>query len=112
MSNESKPQEWFYLQDETWNGPFKTSGLKELVKKGLVDPSTLLRIGIAGLPIKAHQVKTLFPNYQGDEQVAASSSITNEGIPNDQPILITIAILAVVVIVFVLGLIIFSLFKI
>ena len=115
MSNESKPQEWFYLQDETWNGPFKTSGLKELVKKGLVDPSTLLRIGIAGVPIKAHQVKTLFPNYQGDEQVAAYS-IKNEGIPNDQPILMSIAILAVVilavvVIVFVLALTIFSLFK-
>lgn len=110
MSNEPKPQEWFYLQNDTWNGPFKTSGLKELVKKDLVDPSTLLRLGIAGAPIKAHQVKTLFPNYQGDEQ-AAASSITNEGIPNDQPILISIAILAVVVIVFVLALIIFSLFK-
>ena len=111
MSNEFKPQEWFYMQNETWNGPFKTSGLKELVKKGLVVPSTLLRLGVAGDPIKAHQVKSLFPNYQGDEQ-AAAYSIKNEGIPNDQPILITIAILAVVVIVFVLGLIIFSLFKI
>ena len=107
MSNESKPQEWFYLQDETWNGPFKTSGLKELVKKGLVDPSTLLRIGIAGVPIKANQVKTLFPNYQSEEQ-AAASSIKNEGILNDHPILISIAILAVVVIV---GLTIFRLFK-
>ena len=115
MSNESKPQEWFYLQNDTWNGPFKTSGLKELVKKGLVVPSTLLRLGVAGDPIKAHQVKSLFPNYQGDEQ-AAAYSIKNEGIPNDQPILMSIAILAVVilavvVIVFVLALTIFSLFK-
>ena len=69
MSNESKAQEWFYLQNETWNGPFKTSGLKELVKKGIVDPSTLLRIGITGVPIKAHQIKSLFPNYQGNKQV-------------------------------------------
>jgi hypothetical protein len=106
MSNESKPQEWFYLQADNWNGPFKTSGLKELVKEGLVDPSTLLRLGVAGAPIKAHQVKTLFPNYQSEEQTAAS--ITNEGIPNDQPILISIAILAVVVIAFVLGIIIFT----
>jgi formylglycine-generating enzyme required for sulfatase activity len=107
MSNASKPQEWFYLQDETWNGPFKTSGLKELVKKGLVNPNTLLKIGIAGVPIKAHQVKTLFPNYQSEEQ-AAASSIKNEGILNDHSILISIAILAVVVIV---GLTIFRLFK-
>ena len=115
MSNEFKPQEWFYMQNETWNGPFKTSGLKELVKKGLVVPRTLLRLGIAGDPIKAHQVKSLFPNYQGDEQ-AAAYSIKNEGIPNDQPILMSIAILAVVilavvVIVFVLALTIFSLLK-
>ncbi len=60
MSNESKPQEWFYQQKKTWNGPFKTSGLKELVTKGLVNPNTLLKIGIAGVPIKAHQVKSLF----------------------------------------------------
>jgi len=81
MSNESKPQEWFYLQDETWNGPFKTSGLKELVKKGAVGPNTLLRLGVAGAPIKAHQIKSLFPNYQGEEQ-AVTSSIKNKGIPN------------------------------
>ena len=31
MSNKSKPQEWFYLQNETWDGPFNTPGLKELV---------------------------------------------------------------------------------
>lgn len=60
MSNESKPQEWFYLQNDTWNGPFKTSGLKELVKNGEVNPNTLLKIEIAGVPIKAHQVKSLF----------------------------------------------------
>ena len=74
MSNESKPQEWFYLRNETWNGPFKTSGLKELVKKGAVGPNTLLRLGVAGAPIKAHQIKSLFPNYQGVEQTTASSS--------------------------------------
>ena len=106
MSNESKPQEWFYLQDETWNGPFKTSGLKELVKSGIVGPNTLLRIGITGVPIKALQVKSLFPNYQGDEQ-AAASSIKNEGIPKYVPILIGAAIWVVIV----LGLIISFLFK-
>ena len=107
MSNESKPQEWFYLQDETWNGPFKTSGLKELVKKGLVDPSTLLRIGISGVPIKAHQVKSLFPDYHVDEQ-AAASSITNEGIQsilNDAPTIIG----GVLILVFLLGILIFGL---
>ena len=116
MSNESKPQEWFYLQDETWNGPFKTSGLKELVKKGLVDPSTLLRIGIAGLPINAHQVKTLFPNYQGVEQTTASSSTNGNnslayklgtGIRKTRGLGSAIAVL----LVFVLGLLIYSLFK-
>ena len=81
MSNESKPQEWFYLQNDAWNGPFKTSGLKELVKKGAVGPNTLLRLGVAGAPIKASQVKSLFPNYQGKEQ-AVTSSIKNKGIPN------------------------------
>ena len=106
MSNESKPQEWFYLQDETWNGPFKTSGLKELVKKGAVGPNTLLRLGVAGTPTKAHQIKSLFPNYQGDEQ-AAASPIKNKGVPKNAPALIAGAIL----IVFVLGIIIFSLFK-
>ena len=30
------------------------------MKKGLVNPNTLLKIGIAGVPIKAHQVKSLF----------------------------------------------------
>ena len=59
MSNESKPQEWFYLQNETWNGPIKTSGLKDLVKKGLVGPSTLLRLGNEGEPFKASRVKDL-----------------------------------------------------
>ena len=59
MSNESKPQEWFYLQDETWNGPLKTAGLKDLVKKGLVDPSTLLLLGNEGEPFKASRVKDL-----------------------------------------------------
>ena len=106
MSNESKPQEWFYLQDETWNGPFKTSGLKELVKKGAVGPSTLLRIGVAGAPIKASQVKSLFPHYQTDKQ-ATSSPIKKESTPNKAPILIGGAILMA----FVLGLLIFSLFK-
>ena len=106
MSNESKPQEWFYLQNETWNGPFKTSGLKELVKKGLVDPSTLLRIGVASAPIKASQVKSLFPNYQGEEQTAASP-IKNKAIPKNAPALIAGAIL----IAFVLGLLIYSLIK-
>jgi formylglycine-generating enzyme required for sulfatase activity len=104
MSNESKPQGWFYLQDETWNGPFKTSGLKELVRKGLVDPNTLLRIGIAGVPIKAHQVKSLFPNYQGEEQ-AAAISIKNKGIPNNAPALIAGAL----ILVFVLGILFFGL---
>jgi formylglycine-generating enzyme required for sulfatase activity len=107
MSNESKPQEWFYLQNDTWNGPFKTSGLKELVKKGLVDPSTLLRLGVAGAPIKAHQVKSLFPNYQGDEQ-AATYSIKNEGILsilNDAPTMIGGAIIVVIL----LGILIFGL---
>ena len=106
MSNEPKPQEWFYLRNETWNGPFKTSGLKDLVKKGAVAPNTLLRLGVAGAPIKAHQIKSLFPNYQGEEQ-AASSPIKKESIPNKAPILIGGAIL----IAFVLGLLIFSLFK-
>ena len=101
MTNESKPQEWFYMQNETWNGPFKTSGLKELVKKGLVVHSTLLRLGVAGEPIKAHQVKSLFPNYLGYEQVAVSS-IMKESIPKSVPILIGGAI----ILVFVLGLII------
>ena len=59
MSNESKPQEWFYLQGETWNGPLKTSGLKDLVKKGIVGPSTLLRLGNEGEPFKASRVKDL-----------------------------------------------------
>jgi hypothetical protein len=106
MSNESKPQEWFYLQDETWNGPFKTSGLKELVKKRIVGPSTLLRLGVAGAPIKAHQIKSLFPNYQGAEQ-PVTSSIKNESIPQSVPILIAGAIL----IAFVLGREIYGLFK-
>jgi formylglycine-generating enzyme required for sulfatase activity len=110
MSNASKPQEWFYLQDETWNGPFKTSGLKELVKKDIVGPSTLLRLGFAGESFKAQQVKSLFPNYQVNEQ-AATSSLKNEGILNNHPILIFIVILAVVVLVFVLGLLTYSLFK-
>ena len=65
MSNESKPQEWFYLHNENWNGPFNTPALKELVKKSLVGPDTLLRIGIAGVPIKAHQVKSLFAEKPG-----------------------------------------------
>jgi formylglycine-generating enzyme required for sulfatase activity len=98
MSNKPKPQEWFYLQDETWYGPFKTSELKELVRKGLVDPSTLLRIGIAGVPIKAHQVKSLFPNYQGEEQ-AVTSSINNTGIPKNAPALIAGALLVAIVLV-------------
>ncbi len=106
MSNESKPQEWFYLQDETWNGPFKTSGLKELVKKGAVGPNTLLRLGVAGAPIKAHQIKSLFPNYQGGEAATAISR-KGKGLTNNIPILIGSAIL----IAFVLGLLIFSLFK-
>ena len=59
MSNESKSQEWFYLQDETWNGPLKTSGLKDSVKKGLVGTSTLLRLGNEGEPFKASRVKDL-----------------------------------------------------
>ena len=59
MSNESKSQEWFYLQDETWNGPLKTSRLKDLVKKGLVGPSTLLRLGNDGEPFKASRIKDL-----------------------------------------------------
>ena len=59
MSNESKPQEWFYLQGETWNGPLKTSGLKDIVKKGIVGPSTLLRLGNEGEPFKASRVKDL-----------------------------------------------------
>ncbi|MEN9671975.1 MAG: hypothetical protein RL553_240, partial [Planctomycetota bacterium] len=95
-----------YLQDETWNGPFKTSGLKELVKKGAVGPNTLLRLGVAGAPIKAHQIKSLFPQYQTDKQ-ATSSPIKKESTPNKAPILIGSAIL----IAFVLGLLIFSLFK-
>ena len=106
MSNESKPQEWFYLQNDTWNGPFKTSGLKELVKKGAVGPSTLLRIGVASAPIKASQVKSLFPNYQGDEAATAISR-KGKGLTNNIPILIGSAI----IIAFVLGLLIFSLFK-
>ena len=103
MSNESKPQEWFYLQNETWNGPFKTSVLKDLVKKGIVGPSTLLRIGIAGVPIKAHQVKSLFPHYQTDKQ-ATSSPIKKESIPNKAPILIG----GVILIVFIFGIILIS----
>jgi len=59
MSNESKPQEWFYLQGETWNGPLKTSGLKDIVKKGIVGPSTLLRLGNDGEPFKASRIKDL-----------------------------------------------------
>ena len=106
MSNEYKPQEWFYLQNETWNGPFKTSGLKELVKKGAVAPNTLLRLGVAGAPIMAHQIKSLFPHYQTDKH-ATSSPIKKESTPNKAPILIGGAIL----IAFVLGLLIFSLFK-
>ena len=66
----------------------------------------MLRIGVAGVPIKAHQVKSLFPNYQGDGPVTAISR-KNEGIPNNVPILIGGGIL----IVFVLGLLIYSLFK-
>ena len=107
MSNESKSQEWFYLQNETWSGPFNTPGLKELVKKGFVDPNTLLRVGIAGVPIKAHQLKSLFPNYQGEEQ-AVDSSVKNEGvlsILNDVPTLIGGAL----ILVFVLGILIFGL---
>ena len=109
MSNESKPQEWFYLQNETWNGPFKTSGLKDLVKKGAVGPNTLLRLGVAGAPIKAHQIKSLFPNYQGEEQ-AAASSIKNEGILsilNDAPTMIGGALIVVIL----LGILIFGLTK-
>lgn len=106
MSNESKPQEWFYLQDETWNGPFKTSGLKELVKKGAVGPNTLLRLGVAGAPIKAHQIKSLFPNYQGGEAATAISR-KGKGLTNNIPILIGSAIL----IAFGLGLLIYGLFK-
>jgi len=109
MSNESKPQEWFYLHDETWNGPFKTSGLKELVKKGAVGPNTLLRIEITGVPIKAHQVKSLFPNYQGDEQAPAIPR-KDEGILsilNDAPTMIGGAL----ILVFLLGILIFGLFK-
>ena len=116
MSNEAKPQEWFYLQDETWNGPFKTSGLKELVKKGAVGPNTLLRLGVAGAPIKAHQIKSLFPNYQGGEQTTASSSTKGNnssayklsaGIRKTRGLGSAIAVL----LVFVLGLLIYSLFK-
>ena len=110
MSNESKPQEWFYLQDETWNGPFKTSGLKDLVKKGVVGPRTLLRIGVAGVPVKAHQVKSLFPNYGGFGQWATSSK-KNNFFRKYESILTGGVILAGVVIVFVYELIIFSLFK-
>ena len=98
MSNESKPQEWFYLQNDTWNGPFKTSGLKELVKKGAVGPNTLLRLGVAGAPIKAHQIKSLFPNYQGEEQ-AVTSSIKNKSILNNVPALVAGAILIVSLII-------------
>ena len=115
MSNESKPQEWFYLQNETWNGPFKTSGLKELVKKGAVGPNTLLRLGVAGAPIKASQVKSLFPNFQGAEQPVTSSTKGNNssayklgaGIRKTRGLGSAIAVL----LVFVLGLLIYSLFK-
>jgi formylglycine-generating enzyme required for sulfatase activity len=99
MSNESKPQEWFYLRNETWNGPFKTSGLKELVKKGLVDPSTLLRIGITGVPIRARQVKSLFPNYQGAEQ-PVTSSIKNKGILNNAALIVGAILITSLIILF------------
>jgi formylglycine-generating enzyme required for sulfatase activity len=65
-----------------------------------------LRLGVAGAPIKAHQVKSLFPNYQSDDQIG-TSSIKNERIPNNAPIFIGGSILAV----FVLGLTILFLFK-
>ena len=44
MSNEPKPQEWFYLQGETWNGPLKTSGLKDLVKKGDISTKQMFAV--------------------------------------------------------------------
>ena len=84
MSNESKPQEWFYLNDETWNGPLKTSGLKNLVIKGEIGPSTLLRLGSKGQPFKASRVKDLLLLLINKDMVLIPAGTFKMGSPSSE----------------------------
>ena len=51
------------------------------------------------MPIKAHQVKTLFPNYQGAEQ-PVTSSIKNKGILNNAALIVGAILITSLIILF------------